>query len=407
MPQPQPFAVSRTDPAYVVIEIFGGDNNLANYVTRDLQEALNGLGNDGAMLALVDHASRPTEILELTRGKARQLGRPGEINTGDAATLTDFLARALSTYDPAIPVAIGFWDHGSGVTDEDDPEEAVVTLNVAPRGTGRRAERLRPARRLFGSEPRGDVGAVAMLHDDTNQGVLTTREAGTVLAVALRRAGRGKVCAIFSDTCLNGMIEVLHEFASSADCVIGSEDLEPGDGWDYAAFLRSLRPPYDAAAWGKAAVDAFGECYRTRTDQHPCTMGAFLSANAIVPAFKRLVGAAGAGGGGGFQLLDKARRATTCFDLRDCYDLIEFTDNIASAGATGTLAGAARQLRQAAIAARIGNVTLGAPVAKAQGLSFWFPGSSAEYRRTSVTYSKLGFDIETGWTKLLKQHLGG
>ncbi|WP_380876117.1 hypothetical protein ACFB49_07370 [Sphingomonas sp. DBB INV C78] len=404
MPTPEPFAVTRTDPAYVVVEIFAGDNNLANFVTRDLQETLQGLGDDGAMLALVDHASRPTEILEISGSHARQLLLPGEINTGDAATLTDFLARALVTYPASIPLAIGFWDHGSGVVDEQDPDEAIVTLGIGTEPRPPKDRRLRPSGRLFGPAIEADIGAEAMLHDDTDLGVLTTREAGSVVTTALRRAARGPVAAIFSDTCLNGMVEVLHELAPAADCIIGSEALEPGDGWDYTRFLRLLRAPYDAAAWGKAAVDAYGECYRTRTDDHPCTMGAFRSTNAMVPAFKALVAAASAAGKPAFDILNQARSATTAFDRRDVYDLIEFAGHVRAA-ATGPLADAAQQLESAATAARIGNVAMGPTVTRAQGLSFWFPRSTSSFQADRTTYARLAFDRDTGWTQLLDQHL--
>ena len=405
MPQPLPFAVARRDPAYAVIEMFGGDNNLADFVTTDLQEAMDGLGHDGALLALVDYASRPSEVLELSGGKARRLAQPGEINTGDGETLAEFLARALVSYDPSVPVAIGFWDHGSGVTDEEDPDEAIVAMVVdGPPPPTPRPRRLRSAGRLFAGAPKNDFEAEAMLHDDTNRGVLTTREAGSVLSAALRRAGRGRVRAIFSDTCLNGMIEVLHEFAPAADCVIGSEALEPGDGWDYTAFLNGLRAPYDGAAWGKAAVAAYEACYRDRTGEHPCTMGAFLSANQVVSAFRALVDAAHAGGAAGFAILDRARAMATSFDQRDCYDLIEFAGHLPAAGATGTLAAAGSALDQAARAARVANTVMGADVARAQGISFWFPSTKEELRRTGATYRHLAFDRETGWTAYLAQH---
>jgi hypothetical protein len=45
--------------------------------------------------------------------------------------------------------------------------------------------------------------------------------------------GGKKVDLIFSDTCLNGMIEVLEQFKEFAEVVVGSEDLEPGGGWEY------------------------------------------------------------------------------------------------------------------------------------------------------------------------------
>ena len=71
--------------------------------------------------------------------------------------------------------------------------------------------------------------ARAMLHDDTNGGVLTNLEAEGVLKAAFKRAGMtGKVDLIFSDTCLNGMIEVAEQLKDYATCIVGSEELEPG-----------------------------------------------------------------------------------------------------------------------------------------------------------------------------------
>lgn len=405
---PKPFALERRDPAYAIIEIFAGDNNLANFVAPDLQEALTGLGQTGSMLALVDHLSRPTEILELTAGRARRIEAPGEIDTGDAKTLADFLARALVSFDPSVPVAIGFWDHGSGVFDERDANGEVILLGR--KGGGGKIRRLTPSGRLFGRSTQpaqaGEVGIEAMLNDDSSGGLLTTREAGSVVGTALRRAGRDRVVAIFSDTCLNGMIEVVQEFDGFADTVIGSQELEPGDGWDYTRFLQRLSAPYDAVAFGKAAVSAYGDCYGGRLDQHPVTMGAFRTGTGMAKAFKKLVKAAEAVGDSGFRLLDRARAATTSFDQRDSYDLIEFADKVAGL-ASGDLAKTARNLKEAAIAARIDNVALGSQVVRATGLSFWFPRDAAAFTRDRDSYAGLQFDAVSGWSAYLARYRSG
>lgn len=402
---PKPFALGRRDPAYAVVEVFAGDNNLANFVSRDLAEAVQGLGTAGSMLALVDHASRPTEVLEITNGRARRLEAPGEIDTGDAATLADFLARALVSYDPAVPVAIGFWDHGSGVFDEQDAAEAVIAL--ARPGAPPPAPHVRPAGRLFRpADDAGAVGTLAMLHDDSSRGLLTTREAGSVLAAAVKRAGGRRPVAIFSDTCLNGMVELLVEFGPAADCVIASQDLEPGDGWDYAGFLSRLGTPHDAAAWGRAAVTAYEAAYRDRPDQHPCTLAAFRTGPEITAAFKALVTAATGTGADGFRLLDAARSATLRFDRFQSYDLIGFATALGRL-ATGTpLAAPASALADAARAARIANVAMGRMVAGAEGLSFWFPDTPAAFARDEASYRPLRFARETGWADLLARHLG-
>lgn len=401
MPAPAPFELTRRDPRYAVVEIFGGDNNLAAYIPRDLKEALDGMGDDGSMLALIDHLSRPTEVIEITRKRARRVEAPGEIDTGDPETLAAFLARAFVSYGAETPIALGFWDHGTGVFDENDDNEYTVAVHAPTTHFLDPPKRLKSARRLFGRNVTHLLHAEAMLHDDTNSGILTTREAGSVVSAALKRAERGKLAAIFSDTCLNGMVEVLTEFGAATDYVIGSQALEPGTGWDYRRFLSAVRAPFDGHAFSRAAVAGYEDCYQTRTDLHPCTLGAFATDRDIAARFKGLIEAAV--GDESFTRLDAARGATTCFDDRDSYDLVEFAGLVAT-DAPGPLASAARALEQSVIAARVSSVALGASVAGAQGLSFWFPRSRDAFEKTRPFYSRLKFDRAAGWTNYLNRH---
>ncbi|CAN0501013.1 unnamed protein product, partial [Phaeothamnion confervicola] len=165
----------------------------------------------------------------------------GEIDTGDPEVLHKFLVRALLTY-PKARKAIGFWDHGTGVFDETDASEKIMTRRVNSVARENRS-RSRPARRLFFAKKdmEHDFDTRSMLHDDTNGGVLTNLEAGAMLRAAFKDAGiDGKVDLLFSDTCLNGMVEVLEELGSVAKVIVASQDLEPGDGWDYKRWLARV-----------------------------------------------------------------------------------------------------------------------------------------------------------------------
>ena len=48
--------------------------------------------------------------------------------------------------------------------------------------------------------------------------------------------------------------------------MVGSEDLEPGDGWNYQDWLKRLvaKPDMDAAALGKTLVASYRRVYRTK-----------------------------------------------------------------------------------------------------------------------------------------------
>jgi hypothetical protein len=405
----QPFDVADTNVSHVVIELFGGDNNLSRYVLEDLQEMAAGNRGRFAVIALADFARSGGQILELSPRKGlKVVEKVGEIDTGDPDTLATFIARALVTYPKATHRALGFWDHGTGVFDEADPDEVV--LDRALRSVSRRSRsRSYPARRLF--IPKATIAANArvraMLHDDTSGGVLTNVEAEGVVRAAFQRAGfRGKVDMIFSDTCLNGMIEVLDQLKSFASVIVGSEDLEPGDGWDYERLFRAMsdKPPATAAAWGATAVDAFKDGYRNRPNQHPCTLAAFRSRNSITARFGDLVTAARPLGRDGFRLMSEIRGQSQGFARRDTYDIRDFGTRLAKE-ATGPVKTAAGALVAAFDRACIRNAALGDDVADARGLAFWFPSDRRSFKETAGTYRKLDFDQKVHWADYLGKYL--
>ena len=303
----------------------------------------------------------------------------------------------MVTYAAVPHRALGFWDHGTGVFDEQDLHE-VVLEGARARVAAKPGGRSFPARRLF--IRRRDVGANAqvraMLHDDTSGGVLTNVEAAGVLRAAFKRAGQTrKLDLIFSDTCLNGMVEVLDELEPFAQVVVGSEDLEPGDGWDYERLFKAMtaKPPTTATAWGRQAVDAF-KAYTNRPDQFPCTLAAFRRTRSH--RFADLVAARPLGLAGRMTLL--VREAPS-----------------ASPGATPTTSATSRP----ASSAGGGEVTWPAPLiasrqgprperrpgdgrrVDATGLAFWFPSDRRAFETTPRTYRELAFDLTAHWADYL------
>lgn len=405
----QPYNVSLKNPTHVVIELFGGDNNLSSYVEEDLQEIVAGNSGTFAVLALADLEDRPASIWEVTQENGiRHIEDVGEIDTGDPEVLADFVARALLTYADCDHIAIGFWDHGSGTFDEFDADQTVLErrLNRVPR---RFRTRSQPARHLF--FPRGKVAANpnirAMLHDDTNGGVLTNLEAGGMLKAAFSRAGRRqKVDMIFSDTCLNGMIEVTEQLSPYAECIVGSEDLEPGDGWDYQLWFSkmSASPPRSAADWAYQAVEAFGESYAGQTWQHPCTLGAFHTDHSMTDKFRELVDILRKLPAEAFWETDRARATSQSFDVVDSYDLKDFVRNLQKVASNNEVVSAAKAIEEAFDKALVHSVALGQTVPDANGLAFWFPANKRNLYKDLATYRELDFNKKTGWAEYLHRH---
>ena len=406
----KPFAASMPDAEFVIIEMFGGDNNLSQFVYQDLQEMAAGLKGKMAVIGLTDLADKPASVVEVTpSGGIQSLEDWGEIDTGDPEVLLKFVAQALMTY-PNARKAIGFWDHGTGVFDETDASEKLLSRRM---NSVSREDRSRsfPARRLFFPKSAliDDPETRGMLHDDTNGGVLTNLEAAHMIRAAFQAAGQqGKIDVIFSDTCLNGMIEVVEELAPYAHCVVGSPELEPGDGWDYEQFtkLMGASPPATPGDWGKLAVEAFNIGYEPQTKKYPCTLAAVKSDNQITAMFKALLEATRSEGGfDSFFFLDHARAKAQCFARKDTYDLQNFAERLALIAQNGKpkMAQAARDLVGACEAARVHNCCLGKTVVDSKGLAFWFPSNRAMMGRDIGTYERLTFSTKTGWSDFLKE----
>lgn len=410
--RPLPFPVSATHAPFVVIAMFGGDNNLTDQVMIDINEMAAGAARYGgvSVLALADTETGPGTVIEVTPGgRVQVIERMAEIDTGDPETLAAFLARALVTY-PRSRKAIGFWDHGTGVFDEQDETEKLLTRAMPKRSASRR-----PARRLcipsaHRAEFEKDPATRAMLHDNSG-GVLTNLEAGRMLKAAFERAGQsGKIDLIYSDTCLNGMIEVVEELGEFAHCFVASCDTEPSTGWDYEEWIRRMAQavPPDPADWARHAVQAFAASYHNQTAQFPCTLSAFAADNEITECFARLVDVTQKRGLGGFSMLNLARGQAQAYDSRDCYDLIHFSQLLTVLAATQEpeIAQASADLAEACRAARIDTVAFGPTVQQAQGIAFWFPSSQRSLSNDIATYRRLSFSRATNWADYLSSMYG-
>jgi len=414
-PRAVAFDVSTHSVPLVMIKMFGGDNNLSHQVANDLNEISEGIrasGGNAAVIALADIEDGPASVIEVTpAGQQRTITQLGEIDTGDPDTLATFVSRALATY-PDSRKAIGFWDHGTGVFDEFDADEKLLTRNIKPR----KERRARPARRLLipasqREQLKANPTTRGMLHDSTG-GVLTNVEAGRMLRAAFFRAGQtAPVDLIYSDTCLNGMIEVLEELGEFAQTVVASSDTEPGAGWDYEGWVGSAGRNFPATPqlWARSAVLSFSDFYRNEIDQHPCTLAAFQAENDIAEAFARLIESAEQTGMGAWFFMTHARGATQSYDHRDAFDLIDFSQRLNAIALQGNepgLAAAAADLDKACRDARIENAAHGSMVTGAKGLAFWFPTTRRNLEKDMPTYRKLQFAQETGWADYLSTQYG-
>jgi len=161
--------------------------------------------------------------------------RIGEANMGAGETLADFVSWSKRMF-PARRYALIIWDHGQGW-----------------RGRGF------PFRTAIGSPFR------SLSYDETDKDKLYNREIQDSLQNILKQE---KLDFIGFDACLMAMVETVYALRDVSKVFVGSEELEPGSGWQYDDWLDTLtnNPRMDGQGLGKVLVDSFKKTYGPATD---------------------------------------------------------------------------------------------------------------------------------------------
>ncbi|MCL2372274.1 MAG: clostripain-related cysteine peptidase [Defluviitaleaceae bacterium] len=162
-------------------------------------------------------------IWELADGQLNEIENMGLVNMGNPDTLAKFISFCQSRY-PAEKYGLIMWDHGGG--------------SIAG----------------FGHDEKFDDASLTLLD----------------MAAAFEAAGlrENKLEFLGFDACLMATVEMAIIAADYANVLIASEDLEPGDGWDYV-FLGALNhnPSMDGHQLGRVIVDTFMDFYGEDSDE--------------------------------------------------------------------------------------------------------------------------------------------
>ncbi|HEX3561180.1 MAG TPA: clostripain-related cysteine peptidase [Pyrinomonadaceae bacterium] len=185
----------------------------------------------------------------------------GEANMGDGQTLADFVSWAKTTF-PARRYALIISDHGQGWRGTVSPTDDVRALVSGSGGdlltqpwVGNMIAAF-PFRTALGSPYR------TISFDETNKDKLYNREVQDSLLKELKGE---KLDLIGFDACLMAMVETGYAMRGVAAVFVGSEELEPGTGWQYDNWLGTLtrNPTMDGPSLGKALVESYQKRYGT------------------------------------------------------------------------------------------------------------------------------------------------
>jgi hypothetical protein len=221
------------------------------------------------------------------------------------------------------------------------------------------------------------------------------------------------------DACLMAMVEGARELAPHASYFIGSEEVEPMDGWPYTPILTALNtdPGMTPGVLADKIVREFAVSYnaQTRAGDETVTQSAIALAQITrtEALCKALVDAILAHRGDAIlrSIVRKARDQALVFQDRNYRDLGDFAAKLA--GLTEwenypDVTAAARAVYdhlQARLAdTPVVQVAFRPQYAGATGLSIYWPATSqpAEQRNQAFkTYRALFFPQDTGWDQLL------
>jgi hypothetical protein len=261
-----------------------GDNDLDSYGTADITEMMSvkNTGDELTILVQQDQSKSArdsgTKRYVIRHGKKEKIFHLGETNTGAANTLTAFLKWGMENFEAERNIVV-LWNHGGGTRDElfpgyENNVTAATMRSVTPNATLgnqpsffseelrlKHVERFINAYRVEQGEPTrsiGEVEAKSILFDDDAKDFLDNLELKQVF-VDLDK----KLDIVGFDACLMGMLEVVYQLREHTEIVIGSEELEPGKGWDYESIVHFLvdNPNASNEEVSRAIVDSFVASY--------------------------------------------------------------------------------------------------------------------------------------------------
>lgn len=256
---PPPTAVP-TQGSWTIMVYLDADNNLETYGIDDMNEmeAVDLTGTGINVIVLLDRISgydtsngnwtdSRVYHVEYDPGGANNeeivstelycpeltltVGWEEEVNMGDPDVCSGFIDFCKTGF-PADDYFLIFWDHGSGWMKRSDE----------------------------GGDTRG------VCFDDSSGGdCLYTKEISDAIE------GKGLTMIGF-DACLEGMLEVAYEVRTDTSYMVGSEEVEGGDGWEYNYWLSDFAESgLSAGELYTALIDAYQTHYSSMT-------GATLSA---------------------------------------------------------------------------------------------------------------------------------
>ena len=397
---------------WCIFTYMAGDNNLSEYGLMDISE-MQETGSSKQTDCLVEYDShgeqeqhyKGTIRYKITEKDPRTgealravVKRLKETDSGDPKTLTASL-KWMQKYSGAGHNIVVLWNHGSGFR--------LDRADTTPVGS-------RPRGKLGSLFNHGNAGPSGknILYDDMSGSSQDTKD----LVNAFSKAGFSeskKIDILGFDACLMNLVEIGYDMAKYASFMVGSEELEPGEGWPYALDMEAINKP-GAQAKGLAMqfVENYDKFYSNKKDQWPTTQSAIdLSkvtklAASIDKLGKALKTKLDKDYDAAMNLISKMREKVQMYapshDYDDYIDIGDWANLCKRNFEDEDVKEAAESILKDLDAAVIANKHRGTEVEYSHGLTMWFPENQHKYKLHRDKYMILSMTKEyKNWNEFL------
>jgi hypothetical protein len=420
--------MATTEKQWTVMVYLAGDNNLDSAGVIDLKEMKKvGSTDQVNVIAQFDRQGKDiaTNRYYIRRGGtlAKDVVKSlGETNMGDPRVLEDFIKWGAMNY-PAQHYLLVVWNHGNGWNDENVYRVARSTMKLNIRRRGEVALPIKGAakdsvsirriraiggkkfrRALFHTSIMKAVTTRGIAYDDDAQDFLDNIEMKQVLSSARKRLNH-KVDILGMDACMMSMAEVAYQLRDSVSLTVGSEEVEPGDGWPYDRFLTKLtkKPTMMPSELATTIVNEYLASYPANAGvtQSACDLAKSGMLAGVVDQLADTLNNHLADAVARSTIVE-CRVQTQAYDTPDYIDLYDFCDLLEGKSGIADIQAACKAVKNAIQrdGVIIGSGYKGKSVEHSNGLSIYFPQKSL-----SSLYATLDFVKKTAWGKFLQGYL--
>lgn len=291
------------------------------------------------------------------------------VDMGDYKQLVEFVRWGVQNY-PAKKYMITVWNHGNGW------------------------------QRIMMD---GGVQTKDISYDDLSGNKITTEQLGMAMAESAAIIGH-KVDIYGSDACLMAMGEIAAEMKDSVEYMVGSEEVEPGEGWPYSTWMsrweanaqasalevstfltEEYLKAYDGGIYGRQQV-TFSAMDLNKLEGLYSAVGALNTSLAGLSAAD-------------LTLARNAARATQEYYSSDYKDLGDFIDQLQYKKVMVNdvvMSDVKAAIKELVVA--IGSTD---DYVRSQGVSVWMPVSKSVYNQHQARYANLQFNKQTNWIQFL------